>query len=216
VYDSKGLKPEEREAIFPRIMKQALAVGVGAATAEEIDVLNILQATHLAAARAIAAIENKTPAPEVFLTDYLKLKDKKRRTVVPLVKGDAKCHCIAAASIVAKVVRDRMMEYYEEEYPGYGLSKHKGYPTPSHKAALEELGPSGIHRRSFSGVPLFAAEIVKSHFFHEAMREIENANDEKNLTAIEKSVRERDGLLPRVEIEELIEALRRTKGTKGT
>lgn len=145
VDDSKKLSEKRREEVYQQILDTALFVGVGEATPEEIDTLNILEATRLAMRRAADLI----PA-EIFLIDAVKhvgLRGEER----PLIHGDAVSYSIAAASIVAKVTRDRQMSALEEAYPQYGFLKHKGYGTPQHIAALKAYGPCPAHRRSFIG-----------------------------------------------------------------
>lgn len=145
VDDSKKLSPARREKVFDEIMQTALFVGVGQATAAEIDEINILNATKNAMRRAAQG----APAA-LFLIDALEglgLPGEERG----VVHGDALCYAIAAASIVAKVTRDRQMLALDAEYPGYGFARHKGYGTPEHIAALRALGPCPAHRRSFIG-----------------------------------------------------------------
>ncbi|MBQ2701321.1 MAG: ribonuclease HII [Clostridia bacterium] len=145
VDDSKKLSEKRREMVFEEIMQTALFVGVGEATPEEIDEMNILEATKLAMRRAADLI----PA-EVFLIDAVKnvgLRGKE----IPYIHGDAVSYSIAAASIVAKVTRDRQMKALDEAYPQYGFLKHKGYGTAQHIQALKEFGPCPAHRRSFIG-----------------------------------------------------------------
>ena len=145
VDDSKKLSPARREKVFDEIMQTALFVGVGQATAAEIDEINILNATKNAMRRAAQG----APAA-LFLIDALEglgLPGEERG----IVHGDALCYVIAAASIVAKVTRDRQMLALDAEYPGYGFARHKGYGTPEHIAALRALGPCPAHRRSFIG-----------------------------------------------------------------
>lgn len=145
VDDSKKLSEKRREMVFEEIMQTALFVGVGEATPEEIDEMNILEATKLAMRRAADLI----PA-EVFLIDAVKnvgLRGKE----IPYIHGDAVSYSIAAASIVAKVTRDRQMKELDEAYPQYGFLKHKGYGTAQHIQALKEFGPCPAHRRSFIG-----------------------------------------------------------------
>ncbi|MEG1848956.1 MAG: ribonuclease HII [Oscillospiraceae bacterium] len=144
--DSKKLSEKKREALYPLITGQAVAWAVGFATEQEIDEYNILQATYLAMRRAVMGL-SKIP-------DYL-LVDGNRDPLIglptaTLVKGDAKAACIAAASILAKVTRDRKMVEMDQLYPQYGFAKHKGYPSPAHYAALARYGPCPIHRRSFT------------------------------------------------------------------
>ena len=145
VNDSKQLEPEEREELFGKIMQKALAVGVGMACAEEIDQINILRATKLAARRAI---RNLPVIPDYLLLDALHL-EKITTPQRALVKGDAVSFSIAAASIVAKVTRDRLMVRCAEEYPGYLFESHKGYATPTHRRCIQELGPTSLHRQTF-------------------------------------------------------------------
>jgi ribonuclease HII len=148
VNDSKRVLPDRREDLFGRIRDTALAFGIGLASASEIDELNIFWATMAASERALLAM-GRTPDHVLVdgrLIPELKLPQTK------IVGGDRKSFCIAAASIIAKVTRDRIMAEYEAEFPGYGFAQHKGYCTADHFAALERLGPSPIHRRSFAPV----------------------------------------------------------------
>ncbi|MGD0190727.1 MAG: ribonuclease HII [Rhizomicrobium sp.] len=146
--DSKQMRPEAREEAFERVFDVATAVGVGVAAVDEIDLLNIRQATHLAMARAVRALS---------ITAQFALVDGNDAPALPcpcetLVRGDGRSVSIAAASIVAKVTRDRMMRSLHNEFPGYGWLSNKGYPTEEHLAALMRLGPSPHHRRSFAPV----------------------------------------------------------------
>lgn len=159
VDDSKELKEAQREALVPVIMQKAVAWGVGWADPAEIDRINILQATHLAARRAISALAT---LPQWLLTDYLKLEGAPC-PVEPVTDGDARSLAIAAASVLAKVARDRVMVLLDAEYPQYGLARHKGYCTKVHKALVREYGPSTLHRLSVHGVapePFFGAEVA--------------------------------------------------------
>lgn len=148
VHDSKRLTPEERERLFPLIHAAALCVGMGLATPTEVDQLNVLEATRLAMMRAIQEL---THAPDCLLLDHLSLP---RLSIAqkPIPHGDARVLSIAAASIVAKVSRDRLMVQLAQEHPGYGLEHHKGYGTPRHREALARLGPTPIHRRTYRPV----------------------------------------------------------------
>jgi ribonuclease HII len=148
VNDSKQLTPEERDALEPAIRACAVAVGIGRAEVEEIDTVNIYQAGLLALRRAVLAL---LPRPQYLLVDARKLKDLDIPQQ-PIVKGDAKSITIGAASIVAKVHRDRLMAELDAQHPGYGFASHKGYPTPEHFETLEKLGACPIHRRSFAPV----------------------------------------------------------------
>jgi len=148
VADSKLLTPERREALFAVIHERALAVGVAIVDHETIDRVNILQATRLA---MLEALRQLAVAPDLVITDFVALPD----VACPqknLVDGDARCASVAAASIVAKVTRDRIMLEIDAKFPEYGFARHKGYGTPDHLAALDRYGPCPIHRRSFSGV----------------------------------------------------------------
>ena len=151
INDSKKLSPEARERAFTRLFGDAqVLIGVGHAEPDEIDRLNILQATHVAMRRALAAIPG-TP-PDYVLVDGLPVRDL-HANCLALVKGDSRSLSIAAASIVAKVTRDRLMcGVYHVAYPAYDFARHKGYPTPEHLRALAEHGPCAIHRRSFGPV----------------------------------------------------------------
>lgn len=143
--DSKKLTEKKREALYDVICRESLAYGVAFASVEEIESLNILGATFLAMNRAIAQL---SPKPELALIDGNRTKgiDMPSR---PVVKGDAKCADIAAASVLAKVTRDRYMLEMAALYPQYGFEQHKGYGTAQHYTALLEYGPSPIHRLSF-------------------------------------------------------------------
>ncbi len=143
--DSKKLTEKKREALFDIIKERALAYAIASASPEEIDRLNILNATMLAMSRAINALE---PKPDFALIDG----NTVRNIPVPargIIKGDSLSFSIAAASVLAKVTRDRLCLEQDRLYPEYGIAVHKGYPTPAHKAAVIQYGPSPIHRRSF-------------------------------------------------------------------
>lgn len=148
--DSKVIDPVDRERLFEHIMKTAIAVGVGVGEVDRIDRDNILAATMWAMAEAMGKLSCK---PRLALIDGNRAPRLacQARTIV---KGDAKCLSIAAASIVAKVTRDRMMIELAREMPGYGFERHKGYGTPEHRAALVRLGLTPQHRRSFKPVQL--------------------------------------------------------------
>ncbi|WP_041083694.1 ribonuclease HII [Thermotoga profunda] len=145
VFDSKQLTPKKREELFEQIMKTS-QVGIGLASVEEIDLYNILNATRLAMNRALKMLNEDG----FVLIDGKSLKLSMQGTCI--VKGDTKSASIAAASIVAKVVRDRIMNAYDKIYPGYGFSKHKGYATKCHIDSLKLLGPTVFHRLTFSPV----------------------------------------------------------------
>lgn len=143
--DSKKLSEKKREELYDVIMEQAIAVGVGMATPERIDEINILQATYEAMRQAIASLKIR---PAVLLNDAVKIPEVEIPQI-PIIKGDAKSVSIAAASIIAKVTRDRMMVEYDRIYPGYDLASNKGYGTKAHMEALRSIGPCKIHRRTF-------------------------------------------------------------------
>ena len=143
--DSKKLSESRREELFLEIKEKAIAWSVGIVGPERIDEINILQATYEAMRQAIGMLD---PKPDLLLNDAVTIPMVDIRQV-PIIKGDAKSISIGAASIIAKVTRDRMMETYEEIYPGYGFAKNKGYGSQEHIQALKTLGPTPIHRASF-------------------------------------------------------------------
>ena len=143
--DSKKLSEARREALYEVITREALAIGVSCVGAERIDEINILQATMQAMAEAVAALAIR---PDFILVDGNRLP-LWEHDAEAVVGGDAKCLCVAAASIVAKVTRDKLMAVYDAAHPGYGFARHKGYGTEAHIAAIGALGLIGIHRRSF-------------------------------------------------------------------
>ena len=146
--DSKRLLPMERERLYGLIQARAVAFAVGIVDAVTIDRVNILEATRLAMR---VALEGLGTAPELVLTDFVSL----RGLACPqrnLVRGDQRSATVAAASIVAKVTRDRLMAELDGAYPQYGFSRHKGYPTEEHRSALRKFGPCPLHRRTFQGV----------------------------------------------------------------
>lgn len=144
--DSKKLSEKRREALYPLICEQALAYGIAFASEQEIDELNILQATFLAMRRAVGQLGRK---PDLALVDGNREPDFGDIPVRTIIKGDSRSANIAAASILAKVTRDRFMLEQDAVYPQYGFAVHKGYGTQKHYAALREFGPCPIHRRSF-------------------------------------------------------------------
>ncbi len=145
INDSKKLSEKKREELYPLIMEQALAVGIGQASPERIDEINILQATYEAMREAIHKLSIR---PDILLNDAVEIPEVDI-VQVPIIKGDAKSISIAAASIVAKVTRDRMMIEYDATMPEYGFASNKGYGTAAHIAALKANGPTEIHRKSF-------------------------------------------------------------------
>jgi ribonuclease HII len=145
--DSKLLEAERREVLAERIRERAVAWAVAAVDAATIDAINIYQASRVAMRMAVNRLQ--TP-PDFLLVDAVPIELPLPQR--PLIKGDARCHAIAAASIVAKVHRDALMRVWDEVFPEYGLAAHKGYSTPEHYAAIEKFGPTPLHRLSFEPV----------------------------------------------------------------
>ena len=143
--DSKKLSEKRREELFLEIREKAVSYSVGIVGPERIDEINILQATYEAMRQAVSGLG---VVPDLLLNDAVTIPDL-AIPQVPIIKGDAKSVSIAAASILAKVTRDHLMEEYDRQFPQYGFAKHKGYGTAAHVAALREFGPCPIHRRSF-------------------------------------------------------------------
>jgi ribonuclease HII len=157
--DSKLLEPERREVLAARIRERAVAWAVAAVDAATIDSVNIYQASRMAMRLAVARLD---PAPDFVLTDAVPLE-----IVLPqkaLIKGDARCHAIAAASIVAKVYRDACMQAWDEVFPEYGLAEHKGYATPEHRRAIREHGLTPLHRLSYEPVRAHSVFPLESDF----------------------------------------------------
>ena len=143
--DSKQLSEKKREELYDVIMEQAVSVGVGIVSPERIDEINILQATYEAMREAVGTLSYR---PDVLLNDTVIIPE----LTIPqekIIKGDAKSLSIAAASVIAKVTRDRMMKAYHELFPEYGFEKHKGYGSKEHIEMIQKIGPCAIHRRSF-------------------------------------------------------------------
>ena len=191
--DSKRLTPARREALFDRIRSQAEAWGVGVSDSAEIDRMNILRATLKAMRGAISALS--TP-PGRVLVDGNQLPGSGLPEMA-FVDGDARCLSIAAASVIAKVTRDRMMAEYDRRYPGYGFAAHKGYGCAQHLHALRELGPCPIHRRSFAPV----AEGAGPDFGGDARKQVGRRGEEvaaallveKGYTILDRNFRVRGG-----------------------
>ena len=155
--DSKKLTEKQRDGLYPQIRRQATAVGIGVASVEEIDQINILQATLLAMQRAISRL---SLVPDHLLIDGitpLSLEISQQT----LKKGDSRSLSIAAASVVAKVVRDRIMLSLDRQLPEYGFSKHKGYGTLRHRQSIAKFGPSCQHRKTFSGVKEYLEQFIE-------------------------------------------------------
>ncbi len=155
IRDSKTLSARQRERAEARIRAEAVAVGLGSIEPETIDRINILQATHAAMRLAFAQID---PLPDFVLIDGLPLRDFPLEHRKAITQGDSYSVSVAAASIVAKVARDRLMCAYDSVYPEYGFAGHKGYGAAKHLAALREHGPCPIHRRSFAPVAACCAD----------------------------------------------------------
>lgn len=160
IADSKKLSEKKREELFPMIISQAVAYGIGYASPEEIDFLNILQATFLAMKRAVDQIS----LPFEYLLVDGNIYPPSFQTLPPrvqgraIIKGDSKIEEIMAASILAKVSRDHHMQEMAFKYPNYQFEKHKGYPTPLHKNLIKQFGPCEIHRKTFRGVKEYLPE----------------------------------------------------------
>lgn len=154
--DSKQIEPERRELLAERIRERALAWAVAAVDASTIDRINIYQASRLAMKTAVLDLN---PSCDFVLVDAVPLDVALPQQ--PLVQGDERCHAIAAASIIAKVYRDKLMREWDQHYPEYGLASHKGYQTPEHMAAIRKYGPTPMHRFSF--------EPVRAAAFHSPM-----------------------------------------------
>ncbi len=146
VNDSKKISEKKRERIYESIVEEAIAYSVGIVDQKTIDEINILNATKLGVKRAL---EGLTTKPDVIMVDALNNMDTLGIPYISVIKGDAKNYCISAASIIAKVTRDRIMREWDEIYPIYGFAKHKGYGTAEHIRILKESGPCILHRRSF-------------------------------------------------------------------
>lgn len=146
VNDSKKISEAKREKLYDSIIQEAVSYGIGIIYQDEIDEINILQATKKGLTLAIKQMEIK---PNIILVDALTGIDTLGIPYQSIIKGDAKCYSISAASILAKVTRDRIMREWDKVYPEYGFASHKGYGTAKHIAAIKEYGPCPIHRRSF-------------------------------------------------------------------
>ena len=146
VNDSKKVSEKKREKLYEEITKEAIAYSVGIVDQKTIDEINILNATKLGVKLALEGLKQK---PEVIMVDALNNIDTLGIPYISVIKGDAKNYCIAAASIIAKVTRDRIMREWDEVYPAYGFAKHKGYGTAEHIRVIKEVGPCNLHRKSF-------------------------------------------------------------------
>jgi ribonuclease HII len=176
VRDSKLIPEPERPAVEGAVKRFVRAFGLGEASVEEIERLNILYASHLAMERAVSDLEQKLGiVADVILIDGHLIpkvfKGRAQTVLLPVIKGDLKCLSIACASIIAKVYRDDLMMTLDRQYPGYGMNQNKGYPTPFHKKQILAMGHTEIHRKTFAGVlvenvdPEIAPELFDSEFF---------------------------------------------------
>ncbi|MBN7276016.1 ribonuclease HII [Lactobacillus acetotolerans] len=156
VNDSKQISPKKRLELYPKILQEAVSVGVGVKSAQVIDQINIYEADRQAMAQAVNALDRN---PDVLLVDAMNVPVKIPQ--IRLIKGDAKSNSIAAASIVAKVFRDKLMDDYDKIYPQYNFSHNAGYGTSAHLAALKKYGPTPIHRKTFAPVSDFFTEKQK-------------------------------------------------------
>lgn len=147
INDSKQISEKKREELYEQILENAVSVGVGMASEAVIDKINILQATYAAMRKAVFSLD---PQPQLLINDAVHIPEVPMRQI-PVVKGDAKCYSVAAASIVAKVTRDRIMREYAALYPEYGFEENKGYGSSAHIDAIRRYGLCPIHRRSFVG-----------------------------------------------------------------
>ncbi len=201
VRDSKTLSASQRERLAPLIRRRAVAVGVGAASVREIDSINIYHATHLAMRRAVARLGghdhvlvdgNRIAGFEAAVGPY-----------TAIVDGDARCYTIACASVVAKVVRDRMMTLLSARYPGYGWEHNQGYATADHRAAIRRLGLTPFHRRSFLALQrTLAGDQISLDLFDEAVETIEQQDTLDELDRLDGLRDDRHQLMPDAMIEE--------------
>ena len=203
--DSKKLSEQKRETLFEQIQKTALTIGVGEATPEEIDNLNIRNATHLAMRRALNQL---SPSPDQVLIDGNALPESRFKEMA-IIGGDRKSISISAASIIAKVTRDRMMIQYDTEYPEYGFAGHKGYGSAEHLSALQKNGASPIHRLSFAGFPRLPTRYTDD--FEVFAEGIASAQTLDQLTAIGETISLASQDLPSHEVEVLREHYRKHK-----
>lgn len=146
VNDSKKVSEKKREILYEKITEEAIAWSVGIIDQKMIDEVNILNATKLGVTEALTKLKKK---PELILVDALQNMDTLGINYKSIIKGDAKCYCIAAASIIAKVTRDRIMRQWDEVFPEYGFAKHKGYGTKTHIEAIKQYGICPLHRKTF-------------------------------------------------------------------
>lgn len=205
--DSKKLSEKKRLTLEVQIKQQAIAFSVLLAPAEEIDRLNILQATIQTAYKGLAQLN---PAPDFVLTDSLRLP----KLEIPhraIDHGDALSCSIAAASILAKTHRDRLMKELDHEFPQYGFKTHKGYGSAGHCQALEDYGPSTLHRLSFNKVPNNGGELIHSKSFQTFAKQFQECPSFEALEAISKEIQQKKTVLPLREIAELRQLYAQTR-----
>src|SRR6185369_8034440 len=206
VRDSKTLSAAQRERLAPLIRRRAVAVGIGAASVREIDAINIYHATHLAMRRAVARLGGH----EHVLVDGNRIANFEAAVgpYTAIVDGDAKCYTIACASVVAKVVRDRMMALLAARYPGYGWERNQGYATKEHRDAIRRLGLTPFHRRSFLALQrTLAGDQISLDLFDEAVEGFEQADELGELDRL-------DGV-PSDPLDDLVVALPEVPGELG-
>ncbi len=198
--DSKCLRREQRNEVMEQIGDRAVALGVGVAPADLVDRVNVLESTKIA---SLSAIRNLDPQPDYILTDALRFKNLSI-PYTAIIKGDNKCRAIAAASVVAKVHRDRLMAGYHQEYPLYSFCIHKGYGTRRHVKALEDYGPCTIHRLSFHGVCWFNQALRYSSTFTGLKNFLDNHVENAGaVREVEFELQRVRGFLPAREIKEI-------------
>ena len=188
VRDSKTLSAAQRDRLAPMIRRKAIAVGVGAASVREIDLLNIYHATHLAMRRAVARLGDR----DHVLVDGNRIAGFEQQVgpYTAIVDGDAKCYSIACASVVAKVVRDRMMGMLAVRYPGYGWERNQGYATKEHRDAIRRLGLTPFHRRSFLALQrTLAGDQISLDLFDEAVASLDEDVEVRELDRLDGTER---------------------------
>ena len=203
--DSKRLSPKTRSRLAEELSTSALAIGVGLASVSEIDTLNIYRASLLAMRRAVEAL---TPAPEYLLIDARRLAQVPIRQT-SLVKGDQLSISIAAASIIAKTRRDRIMADLDRQYPGYGFRAHMGYPTSQHREALRRLGPCPAHRQSFPSVREFSESPTDA--YRSLLDRLNSAQNPGQIEMVRSNLRDCKGALSPAEYRRLSVLLRRRR-----
>lgn len=200
VYDSKALDAPQREQLYEIIMKRAVAVGIGLACAEEIDQINILRATHLAARRAL---RHARVMPHYLLLDALHL-DRITIPQMSLTKGDSRSFSIAAASIIAKVTRDRILAHSHHQYPEYNFQSNKGYATADHRAAIDRHGPTTFHRQTFLQSWFETRPANHSQYYTTTSQQLQTSQCPQEIRSILTTVRTQREWLPITEWNNLL------------